>query len=599
MPIRTTLLVLALAALAAPSAGSAPSSSAGRIAFATDRAPNLRRVAIYSVVLASRNRRRVATPEPATGWVARSPNGKLIVTSRAEGASYALFVSQPSGAGAVRIGQFGNPVFSRDSSKLVVSRSYTCGPACYGSELDVVRVDGTNLHRVADDGRLASWSPDGHRLVYQDSHGAIRVVGVNGLGDHTIGVGYFPQWAPRGGRIVFQATRHGYGVACFVNANGSDPACSHGFSAKSLLWAPDGRSVAFRHARLGKLGIIDAHGRHLHLLRLTGNQPTPVAWSPDAARLAFLRGRERTQIFAYDLRHRILLRQVTKEPRWTYFMEVQWRNGRISYAARLDTSDFEIAMMNGDGTGAHVLTHNTVRDEDPAWSPDGRELVFSRTTTPTAGLRLMNADGSHERELVHSGTLVDLAPAWSPDGSTIAFVESQSRFQYGELWLIRRDGGGRRRLSSVVPSPKGVSWSPDGRSLVVAGKRGVADIDLFVVDVQSDVSRPLGPELSYVAAPVWSPDGSRILFAGICRATSCQGFSLYEAAIDGTGVKKVVDDVTYTGSAWTTDGRILFSRDLVAGGITSEAIAAASEDGTGEVPLTRNLSVNIDPAWTG
>jgi Tol biopolymer transport system component len=598
MPVRMTLLLIALAALAAPSAASAPSSSTGRIAFATDRGPNLRRIAIYSVEFASGSRRRVATPEPPAQWLTRSPNGRLIAYSRSEGTSSFLFVSRPSGEGAVRIGPFAVPVFSKDGSKLAVTRSVSCGPGCYQAELDVVRGDGTGLHRVAEDATGASWSPDGQRLVYRDGRGNIRVVGVNGLGDHYIGFGYLPQWAPRGNRVVFVATRGGYGVACFVNADGSGRACAHGFSAKSILWAPDGRSVAFRHSRSGKLGIIDAHARRLRLLSPGGDRLIPVAWSPDATRLAFLAGTERTQVFAYDLRRRIPLRQVTNEPKLTYISNVQWRNGRISYAARLDTNDLEIAVMNGDGTGAHTLTHNTVQEQDPAWSPDGDELVFSRTQGPTAGLQLMNADGSDQRMLVHSDTRLDMNPAWSPDGTTVAFVESPSLFGFGELWVVGRDGSGRRKLSSALPHPTGISWSPDGRSVVVAGKSGLNGFDLFVVDVQADVSRRLGLGLPYVAAPTWSPDGSRIMFAGTCPAPPCQRLSLYEVRPDGSGLKKVVDSVTYPRSAWTTDGRILFSREFVAGGMTSQAIAAASTDGTGELPLTRSLSVNIDPAWS-
>jgi Tol biopolymer transport system component len=213
----------------------------------------------------------------------------------------------------------------------------------------------------------------------------------------------------------------------------------------------------------------------------------------------------------------------------------------------------------------------------------------------------MNADGSDQRTLVSSATRLELNPAWSPDGTAIAFVESQSLYEFGELWLVRRDGSGRRKLSGVVPRPTGISWSPDGRLVVVAGKSGVNGFDLFIVDVQTGVSRQLGLGLPDVAAPAWSPDGSRILFAGTCSVPRCQGYSLYAVRPDGSGLTKVVDNVnvTYPRSAWTTDGRILFSREFADEGVTSQAISAARVDGTGEVPLTRNLSINIDPASSG
>ena len=168
------------------------------------------------------------------------------------------------------------------------------------------------------------------------------------------------------------------------------------------------------------------------------------------------------------------------------------------------------------------------------------------------------------------------------------------------LWIVDR-AGTLRKLSSVAPIPYGVSWSPDGTSLVVTGRLESGGVDLFVVDVQADTSRRLVTQQTYAAFPSWSPDGSRILFAGSCGPPACRtGVALYEIRPDGTGLRRLVEDVpgAYQRSAWTTDGRILFTREFVANGVTNQAVTVANEDGTGEVELTRSLSLNVDPAWT-
>jgi TolB protein len=168
------------------------------------------------------------------------------------------------------------------------------------------------------------------------------------------------------------------------------------------------------------------------------------------------------------------------------------------------------------------------------------------------------------------------------------------------LWIVDR-AGTLRKLSSVAPIPYGVSWSPDGTSLVVTGRLESGGVDLFVVDVQADTSRRLVTQQTYAAFPSWSPDGSRILFAGSCGPPACRtGIALYEIHPDGTGLRRLVEDVpgAYQRSAWTTDGRILFTREFVANGVTNQAVTVANEDGTGEVELTRSLSLNVDPAWT-
>ena len=101
--------------------------------------------------------------------------------------------------------------------------------------------------------------------------------------------------------------------------------------------------------------------------------------------------------------------------------------------------------MNADGSGGGALTHTVLADRDPAWSPDGTQIVYTSRTEAGGPFRLfvMNADGSDNRQLTEGGsdTADDLSPSWSPDGTRIAFSS--------------RGRAGSRRSSS---------WRPTGRA---------------------------------------------------------------------------------------------------------------------------------------
>ena len=106
----------------------------------------------------------------------------------------------------------------------------------------------------------------------------------------------------------------------------------------------------------------------------------------------------------------------------------------------------EIATMAPDGSGVRLLTHTPGFETDPAWSPDRRQIVFSRIReNDTEDLYVMTADGQHVRQLTEDGEAQRDA-AWSPDGKWIAWSSKRDARPGGDL-RHAVDGPGRVRAA--------------------------------------------------------------------------------------------------------------------------------------------------------
>ena len=104
--------------------------------------------------------------------------------------------------------------------------------------------------------------------------------------------------------------------------------------------------------------------------------------------------------------------------------------------------------MRSDGSHPRPLDKVAPYSVDwaPDWSPDSRLIAFEsngRTSAvdPSSEIWVMRADGTGKKRLTHN-SIGDNSPAWSPDGTRIAFVRD------GRIWTMRPDGSSLRRLSS-------------------------------------------------------------------------------------------------------------------------------------------------------
>ena len=169
------------------------------------------------------------------------------------------------------------------------------------------------------------------------------------------------------------------------------------------------------------------------------------------------------------------------------------------------------------------------RARDPALSPDGRRIAFSKNERAESVLAVMEAQPGAVDRVVWRGAQFDQAyqPAWSPDGTRIAF-SAWRRGGYRDILIVDAVNGQVTEVTRDRAIDMAPAWSADGQTVYFDSDRtGIANIFAYDIADQSlwQVTNVLGG--TFAARP--SPDGTRIAFE---NAVPAGGYDIYEMPID-------------------------------------------------------------------
>jgi eukaryotic-like serine/threonine-protein kinase len=385
------------------------------------------------------------------------------------------------------------------------------------------------------------------------------------------GVEEYPAWSPDG-RSLLYAGEVGKIRKIFRKdlASGQDSQLTHGdFDEVQPAWSPDGKRVAFVRAR--------QPGVKLQPGDVFGQFDDGDLWVLDLASGAESKLVEKAFNPAYSpTGERIAVDASWVGPRRIWTLD---RDGHNPQQITTDTSE-EVA---------HVV---------PAWSPDGKKIVFQNLLRTKFDIRVVNLE-SKQMSWITNDFLTNIRPAWSPSGKFIYF----SSYRSGgiNVWRapVNADGGAAGALQQVTTGAGQdveVAVSPDGKRLAYATLRQNADVWKLPVSPQTGLSsgspEPVISTTREDSRGAWSPDGTTIAF----NSDRAGDMNIWLFSLAGSNARQLTNGPGGDFQpSWSPDAKKIAFFSSRSG---SPNIWEAELAGAAPRPLTSNAGVNVNPFFS-
>lgn len=453
-----------------------------RVVYVSTRAAG--RANLWLLDVATRKATRLTTGDGGDFRPSWSPDGKWIAFSSDRGSSLPpakgrwerlqvadIYLIHPDGSGLKRISQHGgfcgSPKWTADSKSVIAycmpaQDTWTYRIASEDGNDELVKIDiatgkaspvasgpGVKLMpTILASGNIAYLRQD------KSAHGVFYEMGKPGPAGWDLRT---PSWSPDGSRVVYSRFAYKH-VALPVKQ-----------------WSPD---KDFEVYSTGMLPGYDRSGERLAITKVNGEQSEAKPNGEGTSLLVMDSGKPPRAI--------LTRKDLILAPSWSpHGRRIAVGVGEFSAFMDFELGDrkpvdpvnggAQVAILNADGSGFHLVTSGPDNNAFPSFSPDGKEIVY-RTSGPEGdGMRIMNLENHSVKVLTND---YDNFPVWSPRGDLIAFMRKINGFF--EIMTIHPDGTSLKQLTHTRGNEAHIAWSPDGeRILFTSSRMGFKDEALY------------------------------------------------------------------------------------------------------------------------
>jgi Tol biopolymer transport system component len=398
-------------------------------------------------------------------------------------------------------------------------------------------------------GHDATWMPDGNTIVYASGSNILlthsyeeepRVLA------SLPGRAFWLRCAPDGSRVRFtvrdSATR-ATSLWELTFAGNELRRLLPGWSSQEVEccgnWTPDGKHFVFQ--------ANDPGGSNIWILpeKKWGASRSPSPIQLTAGPLSFLGpvpGRQGSRIYFAGAHKRSQLHRYDANARqFTPYLRNISTAGRTEFSrdgarvAWMSTSDGSLWQSRADGSQRLQLTSPPMRVFMMRWSPDSRSIAFmGKEPDKTWKIYTISAEGG-KPQVVSAEPRSQADPDWSPDGKAIVFGRSSEYMAEDSTPKSIQIVDWETRQVSIVAGSEGLfspRWSPDGRRLAAMS---LDQCKLMVFDRESN-------RWSEIASgkfnnPIWSRDSKHLYVQSFTE----EGNPIFRMRVDGSGMEKIAD----------------------------------------------------------
>ena len=266
----------------------------------------------------------------------------------------------------------------------------------------------------------------------------------------------------------------------------------------------------------------------------------------------------------------------------------------------------DIFVADADGHNPRPFLPDPNADSNASFSPDGSWIIFTSRRGGSSDIYRAKPDGSQLEPLVQHRAYDDQG-ALSPDGETLAFVPSRSG--NADIWLLDISTRAARNLTRAPGGDFRPSWSPDGKWLAFSSDRASLkpripsrdftirhSTELYVIRSNGTGLRRMSLDNAFAGSPKWSPDGKLLVFysapiAEVAKITSAR-------RLRGTTQVATIDLATGQQTMATSGDGEKWSPSWVAGGAMAY-VSGGPDGGVERVDGTAGArGVFSNPAWS-